>query len=485
MADEKAQYITLSHCWGNNSATTTTTGKTIAQHYRSISLAKLPKTFREAVEIIRALGFRYLWIDSLCIIQDDKKDWEIESAKMAGIYRESILTIAATASADSNGGFFFNRWSPSDKGYKVDLETFELHGTFAGTDITVYVRPRLDHGHDVFSGHFATKEYAPLLSRAWVYQERMLAPRTLHVHVEEMFWECKACTMCECGHLFWRQQRSTRDQVDPAGQSYVPNTFTLKSNIARAIDLPMAAEVVHRLWAAAVGEYSALALTKESDRFPALSGLAGLFSQKLQTQYLAGLWGNDLVSGLLWFYEHDFIATRRYRDKSSNFPSWSWASLIRNQLDKENESNVNNLRYDINMENVTVDTRLKILQASCEVIGFNPFGEVSGGTIIIEGALIIAKLEVSEEFPLLKPLLTFQAESSTLMLDVCGTEEHREVSNGEMASCLLLAASKYGARALVLKSVGSDNTYRRVGLLRLEEHQGWFDGILPTAIHII
>lgn len=100
LQDDRAQYVTLSHCWGDTSTILTTTKDTIEQRRRNIPFSELPRTFQDAVQITRALGLRYLWIDSLCIIQDDKDDWQFESAKMAEIYLGSCLTIAATASVD-------------------------------------------------------------------------------------------------------------------------------------------------------------------------------------------------------------------------------------------------------------------------------------------------------------------------------------------------------------------------------------------------
>lgn len=97
------QYMTLSYCWGSSRPLTTTRG-TLQQRKTKIALEDLPKTFRDAVHITRRLGIPYLWIDSLCIIQDELQDWEVESSKMAGIYSGSYLNLAAMSSVDSRGG---------------------------------------------------------------------------------------------------------------------------------------------------------------------------------------------------------------------------------------------------------------------------------------------------------------------------------------------------------------------------------------------
>ena len=102
------KYLTLSHCWGGT-RTITTTSQTLPDFVKGIRLSTMPATFRDAISITRRLGYRYLWIDSLCIIQDSDEDWKHESAVMGQIYGHSDCTIAATGSADSNGGCFVTR----------------------------------------------------------------------------------------------------------------------------------------------------------------------------------------------------------------------------------------------------------------------------------------------------------------------------------------------------------------------------------------
>lgn len=243
---------------------------------------------------------------------------------MAEIYLKSCLTIAATASVDSTGGFFFNRWTSQPGGIKSNLETFEFHRTFSGVGFTVYARQGLDSGHQRMSGCASTStNTAHLLHRAWAFQERILAPRMLHVHMEEMFWECKGCTICECGYLAWERDHLDRNIWSPIG-----GTSTLKGRMARAVHESTPVEYVHTIWLGVVEEYSMLAITKESDRLPALSGLAKILSQKLQTLYLAGLWESNLAIGLLW-HRCSLSYSSCFRDKLSNVPSWSWAAIVR------------------------------------------------------------------------------------------------------------------------------------------------------------
>lgn len=101
--NKRSDWATLSHCWGGSSPLTTK-HKTIKEHCRAIPLRTMPKTFRDAVIITRELQIKHLWIDSLCIIQDSKEDWERQSETMAKVYRHGLINIAATTSGHANDG---------------------------------------------------------------------------------------------------------------------------------------------------------------------------------------------------------------------------------------------------------------------------------------------------------------------------------------------------------------------------------------------
>jgi hypothetical protein len=105
---DSVPYIALSHCWGG-SIKTQLTEKNLEEMKHSISADKLPKNFQDAISITRRLGAQYLWIDSLCIIQDSHEDWVRESAKLGLLYANAICTISATASRNSSGGCFLSR----------------------------------------------------------------------------------------------------------------------------------------------------------------------------------------------------------------------------------------------------------------------------------------------------------------------------------------------------------------------------------------
>ncbi|KAF1993672.1 HET-domain-containing protein [Amniculicola lignicola CBS 123094] len=280
--NEIAPYVCLSHCWGTKACTRTTTS-TFDRHRQAIPWDDLQKTFQDAVSVTYRLGIRYLWIDSLCIIQDDIHDWRHEGSLMANIYAHCYFTIAASRSSDSYQGCFIHE------------------------DYTLNVREELKHIDDVYDD-----PDFPLLRRAWVFQERNLSPRTVHFGPNELLWECMAKVECECLELYF----SPDDRIS-----------TESSHILTP----------SRQWYNIVTEYSAKALTFEKDILPALQGVARVMQSKRRCQYYAGLWQDTLLLDLLWMISATCFRRGATLDPKDNdleepqtwhAPSWSWASVV-------------------------------------------------------------------------------------------------------------------------------------------------------------
>jgi hypothetical protein len=97
-------YAALSYCWGTK-GNLTTTKDTLDPFTTEIPAVKIPATLKDAIQIAKSLGYQYLWIDALCIIQDDELDWQRESGRMAQVYGNADLVIAASSAKDSPEGF--------------------------------------------------------------------------------------------------------------------------------------------------------------------------------------------------------------------------------------------------------------------------------------------------------------------------------------------------------------------------------------------
>lgn len=144
---KRQKYTTLSHCWGDaNHAPMTTSKATVSDRASGIVLDSLPKTFRDAVVITYHLNINYIWIDSLCIIQDSEEDWNLEASRMAQIYSSSFLNIAATACKDSTVGLFYDGWNEKDGFLGTPRE---IRGPGSPTnhgDYSIYMQ-EIDHSH--------------------------------------------------------------------------------------------------------------------------------------------------------------------------------------------------------------------------------------------------------------------------------------------------------------------------------------------------
>ena len=93
-----SDYFALSYCWGTDRGKTVakTTRETLLPFHDQIDVKALPKTFQDAIQVVRSLGYRYLWIDSLCIVHDDPDDFGKECIQMGKIYANSICTISVS-----------------------------------------------------------------------------------------------------------------------------------------------------------------------------------------------------------------------------------------------------------------------------------------------------------------------------------------------------------------------------------------------------
>jgi Heterokaryon incompatibility protein (HET) len=189
------QYATLSYCWGNSKGTTwVTTRDNLPKQLLGIKRDDLPATIRESLTIVENLGLRYIWIDALCILQRDPTDWAKEAEKMAGMYRGSILTIAASFSPSSDKGCFNSKSSSHFEKFKnlVCIEASLSDGQRSRLYICDSFRPS-PYSEEVLGG--------PLSSRAWTYQEQVLSRRTLHYAASQLVWACEHCLITEDNFL--------------------------------------------------------------------------------------------------------------------------------------------------------------------------------------------------------------------------------------------------------------------------------------------
>ncbi|KAN0099783.1 HET domain containing protein [Hyaloscypha variabilis] len=351
--NQMGRYVCLSYCWGN-SKFINTSSKNIQDHKKGIPWEVLPRTFQEAIDFTRRLGIRYIWIDALCIVQDDHADWEREAGKMANIYEYSFLTIAATCAESPEAGLFSN---PS-KYQEVELDA---------------VRAQLIN-HFPNSPMRDTSNQFPLLGRSWTYQERMLAPRVLYFCKEELAWECSELRKCECNPRL-------SHFLDEVSKTQFSDALT-KPDIDNYTSL-------EKTWRQIIVQYSPLTLTVPSDKLPALSGLAERMRSSTNQGYFAGLWWNSLALDLLWFrgsYRWDpdrpsitpeYVAQRT--------PSWSWASV-------DGQVTYEQGLYNPGRPKLRPKLFCKVLHAECNPSGQSATGQVLAGSIRIKSSICPASI---------------------------------------------------------------------------------------------
>jgi hypothetical protein len=277
-------YATLSHCWGSLKFTTLTRNN-LNQFRVRVPFEALTKSFQDAIYITRYLGLHYLWIDSLCILQDDPSDWRKESSSMSNVYGGSTVNIAATSASDGTMGCFFDRYCSWRSQFKGEKDSDTLWDCYP--DCQGWLRR------------------SPLRSRGWVVQESFLSRRILHFTDREVFWECDEKVASESF-----PERFPPNQEEDFAQLIKP--------------IPEKRPITHAIWAKMVEEYSRCKLTLVRDRLVAISGLARLFEARLGDEYIFGLWKRNLESQLLWTSTNNF--NRRERITPCPTPSWTWAS---------------------------------------------------------------------------------------------------------------------------------------------------------------
>ena len=312
----------------------------------------------------RTFGVRYLWIDSLCIIQDSVEDWRKESAAMGQIYRNSLCSIGATGSKNSQGGLFFRK-NPSA------VEPISITVRWNGFPAKSYRLEDLDF--------WPTRLLdAPLNQRAWVVQERLLAPRMIHFGADQILWECHELDACE----------TYPDGVPSALDQWCSNSKGLDPDIDGArfgSKWCSSNSALHAcyLWIQVVEFYSRCKLTRGSDKLIALSGVASHIQKLMDDKYVAGLWRGNLTSLLLWRVSYRRLGELIERPGDYyRAPSLSWASLdapVRWQAP--------------NLEGSLLD----IIDVKLQPLAGNPFGELKTGHMDIRGFLCTAELLAGEK----------------------------------------------------------------------------------------
>ncbi len=299
---QRGRYVALSHCWGKGIAfkTTQATFNAVQNGFPSEVLAR---NFQDAVRIARRLGFEYLWIDALCIVQDSLDDWASESSKMAQVYGNASLTISADLAPHSEFGILHPR--------KIIVS----HQFGLNNELCLQTRGK----------GWAEIPVMPLTQRGWAFQERVLSSRIIHFLEEQIAWECNTAVYLEEHHA---EQIGHAAHFSKNNLTWVFKHSRPKRDCASPLDVDprhkvMGLDARIRNWNVCVCELAVRQFTHVSDKLPSLSGLASAMQVPEFGKYLAGVWEQDPFTSMAWFARWPQAPSTEYRA-----PSWSWAASM-------------------------------------------------------------------------------------------------------------------------------------------------------------
>lgn len=361
-ADCSGPYAALSYCWGpdRDLILTHESEKSLRS---GIPATDFPGTLRDAILVTRQLHIRYIWIDALCIFQDQerqesKDDWAREAGRMRDVYRGAEITIEAASASRGREGFLKER--SSSKPYCA------LRWMIQNEQPLVYLRPIVDITDNQLIG-------TTIFTRGWTLQERLLAPRAISFGMQQISFECANGFIDETGRasLLPRatesylskdsmfQLRRDRGSMAKILRSLsrlfglppvvtIWNAYNIGWTTQGALDVPGGYwATYYDYWRGIVERFTERQLTNRQDKLPALSGLADEFQRATGGAYIAGMWKDELIESLAWTVNDLYNPKGEYGDypgyippsnfligawpdsiKSADYvaPSWSWAS---------------------------------------------------------------------------------------------------------------------------------------------------------------
>ncbi|KAK4640481.1 hypothetical protein QC761_602390 [Podospora bellae-mahoneyi] len=461
-------YVALSYCWGKQGNLCTNTAN-LKQHAAGIPMLSLPSTIRDAVIAYIHLCQRYLWVDALCIIQDDPRDKMAQIPQMADIYSGALLVLSAAGSSGSLEGCPLGPPEMQPSPPKIIRETIVVE--------------QMEHERcRSLPGHWAHETFDQdptdalnvVEERGWTFQERFLAKRSLYIGKGEMSWTCATEVQCECKNPSPHIKTEAGDRVFT--RRYGINHMSVNKLFSEA----ELSKTYSYLWSAIVATYSGRLFTQFGDRVAALEGIAVALQRRWpniykRDEYFFGCWLSLLPDLLLWHASGEPVSEQIYPDL---FPSWAWPSCGRPV------SSISWVWYG-------VDPKLWVELLDFEVKEPPPaaVSGQGGGTVTLRGPLIPVKREVvtyeeNEEEVVYVPIdtqLSFMARGASLdhgdgdpdtervsHLARVGSYPFKLQEKNKQLSCAMLFLAPITGR--------QENIFRRVGMVLLSRTKQAFLG---------
>ncbi|KAI1090929.1 HET-domain-containing protein [Rostrohypoxylon terebratum] len=480
-------FAILSYCWGGPQPVQLMRDN-VTNLGNGIPVARLPKSLQDAAWFTHEIGLKHLWIDALCIIQDDIEDKVHEISRMELYYGQSTVTICAASSAKCSDGFL-TRHTEDVARYKFGPIQLRAK-TSTGTSGFVQAVAEVDYFN-------IQKPPEPITSRGWTLQEALLSRRILIFSSDYLYFTCTVAN-ASCGGF----EPGLKPRVMTTYQSRVANVHT----ISGLRDYP-----VTFVWRNLINDYTKRFLGCPADKLPAVSALASSLipmgkERNQQLVYLAGLmvdisdqdnysWRNEF----LWRV-HDMKNTRQIPIGS---PSWSWSSLDGRIISctrypfssrwniAEESQGIRLCEYGVDLENRIA-----------------PFGAVKGGLVKIHARIKELSTIQGHKYKIMtesNPTIVFEKVDHTILAYVPDTEEGMHIVNrgikGEQRVFLVELVPFYETgdvpTGLIVTNAADTGRYVRVGIFEYHHPEDnpnvedmalrktLFDGSKSEYVHII
>ncbi|KAK5655737.1 hypothetical protein OQA88_5274 [Cercophora sp. LCS_1] len=301
------QYAALTYCWGGPQPSSTTTSN-LSTRQAGFPLSSLPQTLIDAITTTANLSIPYLWIDALCILQDNPEDKFLEIANMVNIFKHAFLTISASRADSADQGFLQDRRDPKS-GLWRSAVPMGYYMPSPGVTRIDDAGERPIRGKVYLLGSTKGMNVSwkdPIKRRAWCLQEEVLSPRILGFG-RWMTWRCRVCADGDGGY--------EREEGDWRG---------LTRAVMRGKADLFGTVAIMEMWRGLVGDYTERRASLQVDRLPAVGGIAREVSRVTGMEYVGGLWGGNMLQDLMWIANAKEWLTRPDEWRA---PSWSWAAV--------------------------------------------------------------------------------------------------------------------------------------------------------------
>jgi hypothetical protein len=441
------------------------------------------------------LGLRYLWIDSLCVVQGDTEEWVLEASKMASVYGNALITLSALSSVDSKSGCrISNRQAITQDHLFFDFDSGPYRIRLFQQEIRKWYE---EYGDDTYRHGKYGKN--PLRTRAWALQERELSTRNIHFSENLILWECN--TLRASSEMPWDSLKPM-DDFQPW-----PVKFSIDESVS--CDGPLS---VRDRWYELMEDYMSRNLTNEQDKLPALSGLAQSFQRKMPSnRYLAGLWLDHLPRALLWRTGPVNEGSNAQRPTSWRAPSWSFLSVDGNMsYESQRLSNGGGPRPEEVFDDYR-PTGLRVLDCNIHFTSTDIYGAMSEAELLLRGRIMQLEVkyqrtdncenhrnsadpwhELKTTSGSMAGVIHFDVRNDSAgchkiwCLPVCSDPVYSVVVNPyEKRSTGDIDQGGTTVMGLALQKIGEvSNVFRRVGMFRWTE-RSLFDGILVSDLKLI